>query len=255
MRKPPFDFNEIEDPRGLYLDNRLLLNFKDKDLSGCVFYRCYPYISKLGQDIVNLNVASRKDVTYEGASITHKYWSNEDMYGQLFTKAKIKNADFRKCDLDEANFDHTDIESMRMVEVSAMGSSFKHTYMQNVFMDECEFVGSDFQHAKCMLDARQVDFSYSTFDSASLMNSKLSNCSFENAKLPSARLGWSIISYVSFKGADLRKANFKGASIAFSDFEGADMTGAIFEKKQLKDMQHTGLNKISQKQIDSLDVR
>ena len=67
-----FDCNDYEDMRGRYVENKRIINYEGCDLSGCVFYRCYPSGFRNALEIEpcgNENGITLEDVNLEFAKL------------------------------------------------------------------------------------------------------------------------------------------------------------------------------------------
>lgn len=124
-----------------------------------------------------------------------------NLYKVQMQSAVLDRADFRSCDMEEADLRGS----------SFVGARFNHANLKNSTFDPLMFGA----------EGVAKRFAPSIFDNASMSYADFSGC-----KMRAASFKNTDVSYADFTGCDLREADFSGADVTGTIFDNADTEGA-----------------------------
>lgn len=153
----PLDLRTIEDVRGQFIMWRQIHNYEGRDLSGCVFWHCYPTIP----NALNINACTTKadlsplDVgeDLKGIDLTNFNFDNLDLRGFDFYKSDLSRSSFKGAKLEGASFDGALIDGLNIYEFAdwhkATGDMFKNANFNIDFVTGETFVKGLYKCAFC----------------------------------------------------------------------------------------------------------
>ena len=124
------DLGNIEDPRGLYFEGRVLINYEDKDLSSCVFYRCFPQV---GQGAIEIEVAQ---------SINALNLRRVDLEG-----VNLQGANLERADLRGANLYYANLKFANLCNANLKGANLKNANLKDANLEGANLEGADLDYS------------------------------------------------------------------------------------------------------------
>lgn len=164
--QPPLDCSSVDDLRGKYFFSRLLINYENTDLSGCVLFRCYP--SGVRNAVEVEPALSESDVT-------------------TLNGLDLRGANFAGDVLSGISFEGSNLEGATLANARLVYANFENANLKDVY-----FNGADLTEA-CLVGAN--------LDGASMNQVKLTGASLENASLRESDLSVAMLHKTSLRGA------------------------------------------------------
>ena len=204
--QPPLDCAKEGDLRGREFHNRLIVKYEGVDVSGCVFYHCFPSGLEGATDVDPAK--SEKDVTLEGADLRGADFEYSRLVGANLQGADLRGANFQNADLQYASFKEADLQYANLKYVALDSANLQRTKLQD------------------------VDLADASLEYANLQGANLQDAYLEAVNLYGTNL----------KDANLQDANLRDANLGLADLDGAkynertDFEGSNITREQLDTM-------------------
>ena len=155
-----FDCMEYEDMRGRYVENKRIINYEGCDLSGCVFYRCYPseFSNALEIEPCENEFTLEEDANLWGAKLQ----------GAKLQGANLKGAELQWAELEGANLQDANLE----------GANLRYVKLEGVNLQDANLHGANLSFA----DLRGANFEDANLHGATLYNANLQGANLQGAK-------------------------------------------------------------------------
>jgi uncharacterized protein YjbI with pentapeptide repeats len=178
--QPPLDCSKLEDIRGEYFYNCLILNHEDTDFSGCVLYHCFP--SGFANALEINPAQSQSDVSLQGANL-----EGADLVAANLQKANLQEADLVAANLYGANLMGADLEKANLQEANLMGAD----------LQEADLVAANLEEA----NLEEADLWSVNLQGANLEGANLRGADLQEANLQGANLQGAYLQYAKLREA------------------------------------------------------
>jgi len=185
-----------------------------------------------GADLID---ASFKDAdvsrsSIAGANLERADFTGASLYRTDFTGTVLREANFRRADLDDAILNGANLQGANLVSADfseidfEINPNFRGADLRNANFLRATLNGVDFTGAR--LD--EANFNRAEMKATIFTNTDMNEAEMRDANAQGARFNGADVSDVDFSESDLKGAIFHGANIEDAKFTEADLTGANF---------------------------
>ena len=165
-----------------------------------------------------------------GANLERADFTGASLYRADLTGAVLREANFRRADLDDAILDGANLQGANLAsgdfsEIDfEINPNFRGADLRNANFLRATLNGVDFSGARL----EEANFNRAEMKATIFVNADLNEADMRDANAQGARFDGADVSELDFSEADLKGAIFHGANIEDAKFTEADLTGANF---------------------------
>ncbi|ERT11478.1 Qnr family pentapeptide repeat protein [Photorhabdus temperata] len=161
-----------------------------------------------------------------------QFYDQESQMGCNFSRAVLKDASFKSCDLSMANFGNANAFGIEIKECRAQGSDFRGTSFMNMISSRVWF---------CSAYITKSNLSYANFSKVILEKCELWENRWNGANILGANFSGSDLSGGEFAAFDWRAANFTHCNLTNSmlgelDIRSIDLEGVRIDTYQASEL-------------------
>ncbi|WP_413735117.1 Qnr family pentapeptide repeat protein [Sodalis sp. RH21] len=158
------------------------------------------------------------------------FWDGENQKGCNFSRAQLKDASFKRCDLSMADFRHANGLGIEISECRAQGADFRGASFMNMITTRTWF---------CSAYITKSNLSYANFSKVILEKCELWENRWSGAHITGATFDGSDLSGGEFQAFDWRSASFRhcdltGSELGELDIRSQDLDGVKLDSHQVE---------------------